>query len=719
MSSAQRDNLPRVGVRLPQYGGDWDTLVDFARRAAAGGADSLWVNDHLLAPGRLSHENTFDALTTLAALAPQIDRVRFGVAVLSASYRPPALAAKSATVLDVISGGRLIVGLGAGSHRAEHRAYGIPFRTPAERTRRTRETLAVMREMFTHPEGATLADMLADAPNLPAPISPGGPPIWLAAHRPALLREAGRNADGIVAAFCSPHEVARRLALARAARAAEAAPLECALYTYALPVRSRAETLAWLEPEARRLNSDPQALLRWVATTGIVGSPDELRTRLSGYRAAGVSEAILVLPNRVPPAALDALLEATATRPRTAPPPASDPSGEVNARENVVWLLVGRHVAAGHADREAVVDDDGGWTYGELERASARAGGALMGAGVGAGDRVALALEDGRAWCAAFLGAARIGAVPVPVNPGAEAATLVDIVADCEPVVVVGRSDLPPLPARRVDPADLDAGPPAPVRAVHRADLAYLIYSSGSTGRPKGVMHGHGDLRAAIETYADQVLALAPGDRCHSVAHLFTSLGFGNGFFRPLGRGATAIFTRVAPTPRSVTRLVNERSVSVLTGVPTFWSQLARFLERHPAPEAFAEVRLAVSSGDSLPAPVAERLRREARVDLIEGFGCSECSNIIISTRPGEPLPGCLGRVVDGIEIRLADEDGRPVPEGEPGRLWIRSPSNTSGYWRRPELTRELVHGPWLRMGDLLMVRDGVYRHMGRADDLF
>ena len=137
------------------------------------------------------------------------------------------------------------------------------------------------------------------------------------------------------------------------------------------------------------------------------------------------------------------------------------------------------------------------------------------------------------------------------------------------------------------------------------------------------------------------------------------------------------------PTPRAVLGIVARERVTVLTGVPTFWSQLARFLERHPDAEALGSVRLAVSSGDSLPPSVAARLREVAGIELIEGLGCSECSNIVISTRAGEPLPGTLGRAVEGVEIRLADEEGRPVEPGAPGRLWIRSDSNTSGYWRR------------------------------------
>jgi acyl-coenzyme A synthetase/AMP-(fatty) acid ligase len=130
-------------------------------------------------------------------------------------------------------------------------------------------------------------------------------------------------------------------------------------------------------------------------------------------------------------------------------------------------------------------------------------------------------------------------------------------------------------------------------------------------------------------------------------------------------------------------------------------------------------VRLCVSSGDSLPPAVSRRLRERHGLDVLEGLGCSEVSNIFISTRPGEPLPGTLGRAVPGVEIRLVDDGGRDVAENEPGRLCVRSGSNTSGYWRRPELTEQLIDGPWIRMGDVLAQTRGVYRHLGRSDDLF
>lgn len=431
-----------------------------------------------------------------------------------------------------------------------------------------------------------------------------------------------------------------------------------------------------------------------------------------------MTEAILVLPSRVPAEALDALAEATLPPPepaRAVPLPDVAP----RRRDNLVHLLVERHVARGAGDSVAAIDDGGSWTYAQLSDASARAAGALARAGVRRGERVAVALRDGRPWLAAFLGAARMGAVPVPLDPDGDPARIADVVADCEPTLVVAEPGVAPPGAASLAPEALATGSPAPVCPVHPSDLAYLVYSSGSTGRPKGAMHSHGDMRVSIETYCREVLDLGPGDRCHSVAHLFTSLGFGNGFFRPLGCGATAVLSGIAPTPRSVLALVRRHGVTVLTGVPTFWSQLTRFLERHPDAAALDPVRLAVSSGDRLPGPVGERLRHGLGLDLVEGLGCSECSNVVISTRPGDPLPGAIGRAVGGLEIRLADDQGHPVPAGEPGRLWIRSDSNTSGYWRRPEITRDLVFGPWLRMGDVLVEADGIYRHLGRADDLF
>ncbi len=160
--------------------------------------------------------------------------------------------------------------------------------------------------------------------------------------------------------------------------------------------------------------------------------------------------------------------------------------------------------------------------------------------------------------------------------------------------------------------------------------------------------------------------------------------------------------------------------MTVLTGVPTFWAQLAAYGARRPSEvTALSTLRAAVSSGDGLSAAVSDTVRAALGIELIQGLGCSECSNIVISARPGERADGSLGTPVPGVEIELRDPDGTPVGDDAPGRLWIRSGSNTTGYWSRPELTRDLVHGEWLRMGDVLVRQGGRLHHLGRADAMF
>lgn len=294
----------RVGVRLPQYGSTWRELCDMARRCDELGFDGLWMNDHLQSPGRRKDDPTFEAFTTLAAIAQHV-RSRLGVVVASASYRAPGLTAKLGAMVDTMAPGGFVLGLGTGSDRAEHRAFGVPFPSPSARTARLVETLDVLRAMSASPTGATVVGVIDGAPNVPA----AAPPIWVAAHRPRLLRLAGERADGIVAAFVTPEELAARRALADAARReVSRPPLACCLYTFALP--DGADTTAWLRPQADVLGTTPARMLRWLRTTGIVAPATELRERLAGYSRAGATDAVLALPERVPVEAWDALAEA-------------------------------------------------------------------------------------------------------------------------------------------------------------------------------------------------------------------------------------------------------------------------------------------------------------------------------------------------------------------------------------------------------------------------
>lgn len=717
-----------VGVRLPQYASTWPGLRDAAIRAESLGFASAWLNDHLWTPGRLHRDAAFDVFTGLAAVAAVTDRIQLGTAVMSASYRPAALAAKMASVIDVISGGRLVLGIGTGSDEGEHRAYGYPFPEPKQRTAGLLEALDVIEAMWANPDGATLAGLLDDAPCNPPLVSSPRPPILLAAHKKRLLQVAGVRGDGIFAAFLEPDDLRARIAIAQAARddAGITTPMRVAVYIYALPVRSEDEALEWIAPEAEALGNTPRSFLKWLPSRGLAASPEEIAAALARFAAAGATDAVLVLPNRVPPEALDALAEVMH------PPPPVPGTGRgqtnpgvrhraVSGTANLVDLLVERHRRDGRGGDAAVSDEDGTWTFDDLSLAMRRAAGALRAAGLRRGQHVAVVNRDGRHWVQAVLGIAAAGGVAIPLDPAMDPELLATVLDDAAANIVVADEHVPGGPWRVLHPDALDRAEPAPIAPVHPDDLAYIVYSSGSTGTPKGAMHAHRDMRASVAGYSKDVLALGPGDTCHAVSRGYTSLGFGNGFFRPLGRGAHVVHTRTKPNVRTVIHACRDHGVTVLSGVPTFWAQLTEFLSRHPdQADAIRSVRLGVSSGDSLPGPVLTRLREVIPgLDVLEGFGCSEASNIVLSTRPGDDLPGRLGRPVPGAEVSLRDEDGRPVESGTPGQLWIRSESNTSGYWRRADLTRDLLHGEWVRMSDMLVEEDGVFRHVGRADDLF
>jgi alkanesulfonate monooxygenase SsuD/methylene tetrahydromethanopterin reductase-like flavin-dependent oxidoreductase (luciferase family) len=195
-----------IGFKTSPQDVGWSTLDE--TWAAAGELDvfdSGWMNDHLLDPYPDRGGSSWDALTLLAALAHHVPGRWIGQAVLSNTFRHPAVLAKQATALDNITGGRLILGLGAGWHVGEHDAFGIPLPPIGERLSRLESAVRVIRALgsadATRPPGVTLDDPfypLRDAINLPPPVTPGGPPIWLGGQGPRGFRMAARLADGWV-----------------------------------------------------------------------------------------------------------------------------------------------------------------------------------------------------------------------------------------------------------------------------------------------------------------------------------------------------------------------------------------------------------------------------------------------------------------------------------------------------------------------------------------
>jgi alkanesulfonate monooxygenase SsuD/methylene tetrahydromethanopterin reductase-like flavin-dependent oxidoreductase (luciferase family) len=204
-----RPHRVAIGIKTSPQDTDWATLdASWARAGEHDVFESAWVNDHLTNARDPQGGASFEALTTLAALAHHVPGKSLGIAVLSATFRHPAVLAKQLTTLDHVTGGRLIVGLGAGWHDPEHLPFGIPFPPIVERFDRFESTLGVIRALFSDEArrlpGVTRRDPfypLDGATNEPGTLTPGGPAIWLGGQRRRGIDLAARYAQG----WITPH----------------------------------------------------------------------------------------------------------------------------------------------------------------------------------------------------------------------------------------------------------------------------------------------------------------------------------------------------------------------------------------------------------------------------------------------------------------------------------------------------------------------------------
>lgn len=408
---------------------------------------------------------------------------------------------------------------------------------------------------------------------------------------------------------------------------------------------------------------------------------------------------------------------------------------------NMVSVLLDRHLAEGRGARTALVTPDGALTYEELYRLTNRVGHGLKALGLEPEQRVALLLPDGPAFVASFLGAMKLGAVPVPLNTLAGPSDYEFFLNDSRAkILVVGAETWPKIRPIRVrcrllkhvilcgaeEPdaiafdrfvdAQDDELPPA---ETHRDDPSYWLYSSGTTGRPKGVVHCHRDMVSCVSAYAREVIKLSADDLLFSVPRLFFSYGLVNSLYLPLWAGAASLLWPERPEPTSVVRLIRRHRPTIFFSVPTSYSAILHAIESG-ADHDFRSLRLAISAGEPLPGSMLERWRNVTGIELLDGLGTTEVGYIFISNRPGRVRPGSSGQLLSGYEARIVDETGHDVPPGEVGTLLVKAESSAAGYWHRGEKTRETFRGEWLKTGDKYS-RDaeGYYRYVGREDDLF
>ena len=396
--------------------------------------------------------------------------------------------------------------------------------------------------------------------------------------------------------------------------------------------------------------------------------------------------------------------------------------------------------------KAAYIDDDGWLSYGDLADRIRRTAAGLLALGLRREERVLLLMHDCNDWPVSFLGAMYAGLVPVAVNTLLTASDYHYMLGHSRAqAVLVSQALLPtmqealglgshevqhvvvskPTSATTTTAsvatqsmADLYAHAPlAEAALTHPDDPGFWLYSSGSTGKPKGALHTHANLYWTAELYGKAILGLTEKDVCFSAAKLFFAYGLGNALSFPLSVGATVVLMAERPTPEATFKRWTEQYPTVFFGAPTgFAGMLA-----HPAlpPKSAVKLRMASSAGEALPADIGQRFTDHYGVEIIDGIGSTEMLHIYLSNLPGKVRYGTTGWPVPGYDIELRDDEGRPVPDGETGDLFIRGPSSAVMYWGNREKSRETFQGAWTKSGDKYVRNaDGTYTYSGRSDDM-
>jgi HIP---CoA ligase len=449
------------------------------------------------------------------------------------------------------------------------------------------------------------------------------------------------------------------------------------------------------------------------------------------------------------------------------------------AAERTLPRMVAAAVAR-YGDRPAIEDGDVRLTFAELGAAGWRAARAFLAAGVTPGDRVAIWAPNVAEWVIAGIGIQTIGAILVPIstrNKGAETAyvlqksgarVLCTIAGflDTDYVGMLAGHELPALerivmlrgeaPASFAQRAQVSRSepkasedqkfgerrPPGAQRwsdflasgesvpesaartraeAVKPSDVADMLFTSGTTGKPKGVLCEHGQNLEAFEVWSGWV-GVREGDRYLVVAPFFHSFGYKAGWLSALMRGAT-IFPHAVFDAEAVLARIERERITVLPGPPTIYHSLLAVPNRRDYD--LSSLRLAVTGAAAIPVELVHQMRDDLGfATVLTAYGLTESSGVVTICAPGddpETIATTSGRAIPGTEVRCVDPDGKEVPRGQPGEIWVRGYNVMRGYFDAEEQTREAIDTDgWLHTGDVgVMDERGYLRITDRIKDMF
>ena len=403
---------------------------------------------------------------------------------------------------------------------------------------------------------------------------------------------------------------------------------------------------------------------------------------------------------------------------------------------NAAVELTDRNVERGFGDRIALIGNGRRRTYKELADWSNRLAHALVeNYGVKPGNRVLIRSGNNPALVAAWLAATKAGAVVVNTMPMLRAGELAKIVDKAEISLALCDSRIADeliacaktskflkqvvnFDGTSNHDAELDRialDKPVKFDAVRtgRDDVALLGFTSGTTGEPKATMHFHRDLLTIADGYAREVLNVTENDIFVGSPPLAFTFGLGGLAIFPLRFGATATLLESASPPNMI-QIIETYKATICFTAPTAYRAMMAAMDKGAD---LSSLRIAVSAGETLPAPVFEEWTRKTGRPILDGIGSTELLHIFITNRIGDARPGATGKPVTGYVAKIVDKDMHEVERGEIGRLAVRGP--TGCRYLADKRQKDYLRDGWNLTGDTFMQdADGYFHFVARADDM-
>ncbi|HEX4627139.1 MAG TPA: long-chain fatty acid--CoA ligase [Solirubrobacteraceae bacterium] len=387
---------------------------------------------------------------------------------------------------------------------------------------------------------------------------------------------------------------------------------------------------------------------------------------------------------------------------------------------NLAHLLT--ESAARHPDRPALKLDDSVLTYATLDEGASRVAGLLKDEGLRPGDRVGVMLPNVPYFGVVYYGVLRAGGVVVPMNVLLKAREVEFYLSDPAAEHLFGWHESGQAAEEGARAAGADAimvkpgefeqllatAPEASDDAEREpADTAVILYTSGTTGTPKGAELTHANMTENCLHGGTQLVRVSERDVILGALPLFHS--FGQTCCMNNAVRAGACLTMIPRfDPGKALEIIQRDGVTLFEGVPTMYHAMLH----HPECERYdvSSLQTCVSGGSAMPVEVMRGFEKAFGCVVLEGYGLSETSPVAsFNHLDREHKPGSIGTPINGVEMKVVDEDDNELPPGEVGEIVIRGHNVMKGYWNRPDATAEVMRGGWLHTGDMARVDDDGY----------